>query len=128
MVYSLTCTVSKTVGGLINSPSATWTDVSTGMAVTNGNGITVSTVIDDETAISTLTFNPLITSYGKTYNCSGSVDSVIHSSALFASVLRRVYIQGEMIIVLHVLDSNNSNFPKKEEVYTQWFLFLEKVL
>ena len=40
MVYSLTCNVSKTVGDLTNTPTATWT--TGGEAVNNGNGITVA--------------------------------------------------------------------------------------
>jgi hypothetical protein len=101
MVYSLTCNVSKAVDGLTNSPNAMWT--SGGETVTNGNGTTVSTVISNETAISTLTFNPLRTSHSKFYNCTGSVDLVVHSSALFASMSRRVNIQSENVMLIAIL-------------------------
>ena len=50
MTYSLTCTVSKTVHGLINSPNATWTIGYGGETVFNGNGITVSTTMTNDTA------------------------------------------------------------------------------
>ena len=100
MVYNLTCNVSKTVTGFINSPTATWT--TGGVEVTNGNGIIASTVISDESAISTLTFNPLRTSHGKIYNCTGSIDSLVHISALHASVSTTVNIQSEMRIYIYM--------------------------
>ena len=73
MIYSLTCTVSK-ISGLINSPTATWT-IGTigGVAVSNGNDITVSTTSTSDT--STLTFDPLRTSHEGIYVCVGSLNS-----------------------------------------------------
>ena len=74
MIYNLTCTVSKTVDGLMNSPTATWTTAG-GVAVSNENGITVSTMTTSETAVSTLTFNPPRTSHNERYSCDGTLTS-----------------------------------------------------
>ena len=72
MIYSLTCTVSK-ISGLVNSPTATWT--TGGVAVSNGNDITVSTTTSDTSSSSTLTFEPLTTSHEGIYMCLGSLNS-----------------------------------------------------
>ena len=49
MVYNLTCIVSKTVTGLVNSPITTWS--TGGGAISTGNGITVSTMTTSEFTI-----------------------------------------------------------------------------
>ena len=95
MIYNLTCTVSKTVGGLINSPTTTWTDVSTGMAVTNGNGITVSTMTTDTANISTLTFDLLRTSHIGTYRCDGTLISPGLDTPLMPSTVETLQVQSE---------------------------------
>ena len=83
MVYSLTCNVSKTVGGLTGSPTAIWT--TGGVAITNGNGITVSDTTGDTTVTSTLTFNPLRTSHEGRFVCSGTLTSAALDTALMPS-------------------------------------------
>ena len=98
MVYSLTCTVSKTVGGLINTPTATWT---TGrenerVAITNGNGITVSNTIFNETASSTLTFDLLRTSHNDRYSCDGTLTSPALEAELMRSTVETFFVQSEM--------------------------------
>ena len=91
MVYNLTCTLSK-VDGLINSPTATWTTGSGSMAVSNGNGITVSNGI---TATSTLTFDPLRTSHNGAYTCIGSLNSPALQMPLTASVVENLAVQSK---------------------------------
>lgn len=93
MIYNLTCTISKTVDGLINSPTATWT--SGGVAVTNENGITVSTVITDITAISILTFNPLRTSHVGGYTCDGTLTSLALETELTSSSVETLFVKSE---------------------------------
>ena len=95
MVYNLTCTVSKTVDGLINSPTATWTNTSTGMAVSNGKGITVSTVTDDMMSTSTLTFDPLRTSHKGSLVCGGTLTSPARETALMPSTMETLRVQSE---------------------------------
>ena len=95
MFYNLTCTVSKTVDGLTNSPTATWTDVSTGMAVSDGNGITVSTATDDMMSSSTLTFDPLLTSHEGSFMCSGTLTSPALEAALMPSTVEDLEVQSK---------------------------------
>ena len=92
MIYNLTCTVS-TVGGLINSPTSTWTNTSTGMAVFDGNGITVSVATDDMTSASTLTFDPLRTSHEGSFICDGILTSPALEIALMPSTIKELYVQ-----------------------------------
>ena len=99
MVYSLTCTVSKTVGGLINSPTATWT--TGGVAVTNGNGITVSTMATSETAISIQIFDPLRTSHNGQYSCDGTLTSQALDETLTPSMTMELRVQSQLYV--HVL-------------------------
>ena len=83
MVYSLTCNVSKTVGGLTNTPTVMWT--TGGEPVTNGNRITVSGTTGDTTVTSTLTFDPLRTSHEGGFVCSGTLTSPALDTALMPS-------------------------------------------
>ena len=73
MIFNLTCTVFKTVDGLINSPTATWT--TGGVAVSNGTNIAVLTMVVNAYAVSTLTFDPLRASHQGNYRCGGSLAS-----------------------------------------------------
>lgn len=57
----------------MNLPAASWTNE--GQSVSNGGGITVSTIIGDSASMSILTFNPLRTSHRGEYDCSGSLES-----------------------------------------------------
>ena len=90
MIYSLTCTVSK-ISGLINSPTATWT--TGGVAVSNGNDITVSSTASDTSSLSTLTFDPLRTSHGNIYSCDGSLSSPALDDPLIASTVENNNVQ-----------------------------------
>ena len=100
MTYSLICSVSKTVGGLINSPTATWT--TGGVAVSNGNGIAVSNTTDDMTATSTLTFDPLRTSHEGRFVCGGTLTSPALDTALMPSITRDLEIKSKAISVVNV--------------------------
>ena len=102
MVYNLNCTVFKTVGGLINSPTATWTDVSTGMAVTNGNGITVSTTTDDMSVTSTLTFDPLRTTHEGSFVCGGTLTSPALNAPLIPSFTEELEILSKATSMVYV--------------------------
>ena len=93
MVYSLTCNVSKTVGGLTNTPTAMWT--TGGEAVTNRNGITVTDTTGDTTVTSTLTFDPLRTSHDGSFVCSGTLTSPALDTALMPSITEDLEIQSK---------------------------------
>lgn len=69
-VYSLTCSVSKTVESLLSSPSAIWT---TDWRAITDTEIFIATDSDDSSTNSTLTFNPLRTSHGGNYYCNSSL-------------------------------------------------------
>ena len=98
MVYSLTCNVSKTVGGLTGSPTAIWT--TGGVAVTNGNGITVSGTTGDTTVTSTLTFDPLRTSHEGSFVCSGTLISPALDTALMPSTMEDLEIQSKDVSII----------------------------
>ena len=91
MVYNLTCTVTKTVDGLINSPTATWT--TGGVAVSNGNGITVSTMSTDASKMATLTFDLLRTSHDGGYSCDGTLTSPALERELTRSSVETLQVQ-----------------------------------
>ena len=93
MVYSLTCNVSKTVGGLTDSPTAMWT--TGGVAVTNGNGITVTGTTGDTTVTSTLTFDPLRTSHEGSFVCSGTLSSSALDTLLMPSATENLEIKSK---------------------------------
>ena len=86
--------MSKTVDGLINSPTATWT--AGGEAVTNGNGITLSTMAINETAVSILTFDLLRTSHNGRYSCNGTLTSPALETELVRSTVETLFVQSEM--------------------------------
>ena len=100
MVYSLTCTVSKTVDGLSNSPTVIWT--TGGVAITNGNRITLSNTTDDTTATSTLTFDPLRTSHEGWFVCSGTLTSPALDEALIPSTTQDLVIQSKPVPIDYV--------------------------
>ena len=97
MMYSLNCTVSKTVTGLINSPTATWTI--RGVAVANGNDITVSSTTDDMSTISTLTFDQLRTSHEGTYTCGGTLTSPALDTPLMPTVVENNNVQSKVMLM-----------------------------
>ena len=98
MVYSLICNVSKTVGGLINSPTAMWT--TGGVAITNGNGITISGTTENTTVTSTLTFDPLRTSHKGSFVCSGTLTSPALDTALMPSAMENLEIQSKDVSII----------------------------
>ena len=97
MSYNLTCTVSKTVDGLLNSPTATWTIG--GVAVSDGNGITVSTMSTETAAVSTLTFDPLRTSHDGRYSCDGTLTSPALDMPLSSSTVIEHNVQSRQAIL-----------------------------
>ena len=93
-IYSLTCTVSKTVNGLINSPTANWTIG--GVEVTNRNEITVSTLSTDTVITSTLIFSPLRTSRDGRFSCTGTLTSPALEVDLMHSIVEILQVQSEL--------------------------------
>jgi hypothetical protein len=91
------------VGGLINSPTASWT--TGGVVVTNGNGIAVSNTTGDMVTTSTLTFGPLRTSHEGSFVCSGTLTSPALDMALMPSTIEDLGIQSKAtsIIFIHRL-------------------------
>ena len=90
MIYSLTCTVSK-ISGFVNSPIATWT--TGGVAVSNGNDITVSSTTSGTSSSSTLTFDPLRTSGEGIYSCDGYLNSPAQEEPLITSTVENNEVQ-----------------------------------
>ena len=101
MVYSLTCTVFKIVGGLINSPIVIWP--TWWVAVTNGNGITVSDTIGDMAVTSTLTFDPLRTSHEGSFVCSGTLTSPALDTVLMPSTTEELEIQSKTTTIVYTM-------------------------
>lgn len=99
MIYNMTCMVSKTMNGLINSPTVTWTTGHGGVAVSNRNGITVSTtMVTSDTVTSTLTFDPLKTSHNGGYSCGGTLISPALGEPLAPSVMVTLTVQSKLYI------------------------------
>ena len=68
---NLTCTVTKTISGLSNMPSAIWTG-----PVVSEKGITAKeTIRNATTAVTTLSFSELHTSHAGLYICEGKLSS-----------------------------------------------------
>ena len=93
MAYNLTCTVSTTVNGLVNSPTASWINITGMMPVSTGNNITVSASSDGMTAVSMLTFDTLRTSHNDAIMCVGSLNSPALETALMPSVREDLSVQ-----------------------------------
>ena len=89
------------MGYLINSPTITW--ITGGVAVTNGDGITVSTMTIHETVISTLTFDPLRTSHDDRCSCVGTLTSPALETELMRSSVETLFVQSEMIIIIIIM-------------------------
>ena len=90
----MTCTVSRMIQGLVNSPTVTWT--TEGMPVSDRNDIIVST---GTSSTSTLVFDPLRTSHGGRYYCTGSLSSPALESQLTVSLLEENTVQSEKDLV-----------------------------
>ena len=89
--YTLICTVSKTISGLMNFLNVSW--IAGVQTVTNDNRVTVSTNVGSTSSVSILTFNPLRTSHGRNYDCRGSLESPALTRPLATSEQERVNIQ-----------------------------------
>ena len=107
MVYNLTCTVSKAVDGLTNSPTASWINITGMMPVSSGSNITVSTSSDGTSAVSTLTFDPLRTSHNDAYMCVGSLNSPALQMALMPSVREDLSVQSRFKSFINSCNLNN---------------------
>ena len=94
MAFNTTCAVSKAVEGLINSPTVIWT-FSNGTAVSNENGVSISTYTTNTDAISTLVFDPLKTSHGHRYVCKGALSSPALNLPLNSSTKLDLWIQSK---------------------------------
>ena len=71
---TLTCTVTETISGLTNSPSAVW--VAEYGPLESVGGIAVNEIIrNDTTAVTTLSFLELHTSHAGLYTCQGILNS-----------------------------------------------------
>ena len=88
--YSISCTVTKRISGLMNSPTASWTFE--GVTVSSGNGITVS---NTSPKMSTLIFDPLRTSHAGSYYCVGSLISPALDSPLTVSAFAENAVQSK---------------------------------
>ena len=73
---SLTCTVSETIQGLTELPSAVWLMADTTPLTSGEDNITITeTFTNDTTVVSTLSFSPLLTSHAGLYHCQGRLHS-----------------------------------------------------
>ena len=97
MIYSLTCTVSK-ISGFANFPTATWT--TGGVAVSNGDNITVSSTTSDTSSSSTLTFDLLRTSHEGMFNCDGSLISPALVSPMITSTTEIHSVQSTLKLLI----------------------------
>ena len=70
---TLSCTVSETISGLSNRPSAHW--MTSSGPVTSGEDITATTTRDTSPATATLRFSSLRTSHAGLYTCQGTLVS-----------------------------------------------------
>ena len=95
MAYNLTCTVSKTVGGLSNPPIAVWT-TGKGAPASTGNKTTVFTTITDTEAISIMMFDPLMTSHEGIYICVGNLTSPALETPLMPSISEENHVQSKI--------------------------------
>lgn len=85
--FSVTCEVTKTVAGLINSPTAMWTAQGSGIQVTSPS-----------TGVSILTFSSLKTMQGGTYICEGSLLSPALASPLILEQREIINVQSEYTV------------------------------
>ena len=73
---SLTCTVSETIQGLTELPSAVWLMADTTPLTSGEDYITINnTFTNDTTVVSTLSFSPLLTSHAGLYHCQARLHS-----------------------------------------------------
>ena len=73
---SLTCTVSETIQGLTELPSAVWLMADTTPLTSGEDNITITdTSTDGRTVVSTISFSPLLTSHAELYHCQARLHS-----------------------------------------------------
>ena len=72
------------------------------MAITNGNGITVtvSDTTEDVTVTSTLTFDPLRTSHKGSFVCSGTLTYPALDATLITSTMKELEVQSKVSLDL----------------------------
>ena len=70
--YTLTCTI-EVVEGLIVRPDVEWLDPDNNAVATGGDITVGSPETSGTTTTLTLTFNPLLTSYGGVYTCKANI-------------------------------------------------------
>ncbi len=73
--FTWTCSVSETISGFTNMPSAVWLLADNNVPVPSGGDITITTTRSNNTATAILNFNPLRTSHGAVYLCRGTLMS-----------------------------------------------------
>ena len=96
----LTCTVSETIHGLTEQPSAVWLMADTTPLTSGEDNITITneTSIDGATVVSTLSFSPLFTSHAGLYHCQAR----LHSQAVAGDDITQdsspifIYVQGDL--------------------------------
>ena len=93
--YNMTCTVFKTVDGLMNSPLATWTIGE--IPVAEGNNIQLIMEAENSISTSTIVFDPLKTSNAvpQGYFCQGHLVSPALSVPLTTSIHHQLSMQSE---------------------------------
>ena len=73
---SLNCTVSETIQGLTELPSAVWLMADTTPLAPGEDNITITEIfMNDTTVVSTLSFSPLLTSRAGLYHCQARLHS-----------------------------------------------------
>ena len=84
--YSLTCTVSVTINGLMNMPSTSWTGSGPNIEITTPSAST-----------SVLTFNPLKTSHAieEGYTCTSNLLSPALDAPLMMSVEEQLVVKSK---------------------------------
>ena len=91
-MYTLNCSVSKTIGGLMNSPTASWTTER--MTAFDDSGVVI-TQNSDGLLTSILTFTLLRTSHGGMYYCNSNLTSPALEIPLQGFTLENVYVQSK---------------------------------
>lgn len=91
-MYSLNCTVNKTINGLLNSPTASWTIG--GIAINEDSRVAIVTIPGDVVYTSILTLQPLRTSDASgSYSCGGRLTSPARTDPLTVSMSQSVVVK-----------------------------------
>ena len=93
--FTLTCTVSEDISGLVAMPTAIWLNLDS-LPVIPRNDITIAAPSpSDRVAITILTFNPLKTSHDGEYTCSGTITSPAQEETIAVSERGDVSVQSK---------------------------------